>query len=550
MAGLAAGAAGFTHAGATNAGKRPITDRSGHFTPDWESLGADYRAPRWFRDAKLGIWAHWGPQCVPEAGDWYARQMYIQGTPEADFHRRTYGHPADIGFLDIIGRWKAERWDPDRLMSLYEKAGARYFVALANHHDNFDTYASTHHPWNATRVGPKRDLVAGWAAAARGHGLRFGVSNHSSRAWHWFQSAYGYDAEGPRKGQRYDARTRTKADGRGTWWDGLDPRDLYTAPVMTMPDGIGSIAEANIHHSNTDVLWYGKETPANRAFARHWAIRCKQLINDYRPDLVYFDDVELPFDRLGLEIAADYYNANMAWHGGALEAVINGKLMPAEWRGALVEDVERGIKSFIETYPWQTCTCIGNWHYDRALYERDGYKSARTVIHILADVAAKNGNLLLSIPVRGDGSIDEKEERVLADLAGWMGRYGEAIHGTRPWRVHGEGIPVPGGGSFNESHDSRYGADDIRYMQRDETLHAIVLGYPANGVVRMSLLGADNPVGRGRIDRVRLFGEDAPLRFTRDTHALEVMIPERARNSVGFALAIDGKGLTTGLIQG
>ncbi len=172
---------------------------------EWQSFVAAYRVPDWFRDAKFGIWSHWGPQCVPERGDWYGRLMYVQGTPFHSHHVQAYGHPSHFGFMELIGRWKAEKWDPEALIALYRKAGARYFMSMANHHDNFDNFNSAHHEWNSLRVGPKRDIVGTWEKLAREAGLRFGVSNHSNHAWHWWQTAYGYDAEGSMKGRRYDA---------------------------------------------------------------------------------------------------------------------------------------------------------------------------------------------------------------------------------------------------------------------------------------------------------------------------------------------------------
>ena len=174
--------------------RSPSSGRSiaaGPFQPTWESLEQGYRCPEWFRDAKFGIWAHWSAQCVPEQGDWYARRMYLQGDADYDYHVKTYGHPSKFGFMEIDNLWKAERWDPERLIGLYQKAGAKYFFALANHHDNFDNFDSRHHAWNSVNVGPKRDLVGTWARAARAHGLRFGVTNHSAHSWHWFQVAYG-----------------------------------------------------------------------------------------------------------------------------------------------------------------------------------------------------------------------------------------------------------------------------------------------------------------------------------------------------------------------
>jgi alpha-L-fucosidase len=199
------------------------------FKPTWESLVGGYRTPDWFRDAKFGIWAHWSAQCVPEAGDWYARQMYMQGGWQYDHHVKTYGHPTQVGFMEMNNRWKAENWDPEALMDLYARAGAKYFVSLANHHDNFDAYDSKYHAWNSVRVGPKKDIVGTWARVARAKGLRFGVSNHSAHAWHWLQTAYGYDPEGPLAGQRYDAFKLTQATARANGGKAWTRRTSATA---------------------------------------------------------------------------------------------------------------------------------------------------------------------------------------------------------------------------------------------------------------------------------------------------------------------------------
>jgi alpha-L-fucosidase len=527
------------------AGSQAAQDRAaGPFQADWESLAQGYRAPEWYRDAKFGIWAHWSGQCVPEQGDWYARLMYLQGHPKSDFHRRKYGHPTEFGFMEINNLWKAENWDPNRLVALYKKAGAKYFVALANHHDNFDNFASSHHAWNSTRVGPKRDLIAGWAGAARAAGLKFGVSNHSAHAWHWFQVAYGYDPEGPRKGARYDAGRLTKADGIGKWWEGLDPQELYTGRNIMMPDGVSSIAEALAIHDRTDRLWYQGAPAMNPQFTRNWALRCRELMDKYRPDLVYFDNSEMPLGQAGLNVVSHYYNASAARNGGRPEVVVNTKFTREEWRMAVVNDVERGGRNYIDEHPWQTDTCLGDWHYDRNLYDRDGYKSPAIVIHTLCDTVAKNGNLLLSVPVRGDGTIDEKEERIVESIAAWMGAYGDAIYGTRPWRAFGEGPTRVNAGAFAEAGPrSPFTARDIRYVAKAGALYALVLGWPEDGVARMPLLGAGNPVGRGRIERVGLGSDPAPLAFARKQDVLEVTLPDAKRNEIGLALKIEGAGL-------
>ena len=452
---------------------------------------------------------------------------------------------AEVGFMEMEARWKAEKWDPARLLDLYQRAGARYFVALANHHDNFDAYASSHHPWNSVRIGPKRDIVGTWADLARERGLRFGVSNHSAHSWHWYQPAYGYDPEGPKQGVRYDAFRLTKKDGKGKWWEGLDPQELYTGPTMVMPAGIRTIAEADAWHEANDRVWNEAAPKNNPRFVRNWTMRCRELLDKYRPDLIYFDNFDLPLEQAGLDMAAHFYNSNIARNDGRLEAVLNIKMVPPERRAGLVEDVERGGKPDIAPQPWQTCTCIGNWHYDRALYDRDGYKSAQTVIHTLCDVVSKNGNLLLSVPMRGDGTIDEKEERIVEGVAAWMTRNGEGIYGTRPWRVFGGGPTKVKTGMFAEHGPATpYGAKDVRYAQRDGAVYALILGWPEDGIVRLMELGTSAPTGRGTVERVSLVGDQAALRTERKADALEITLPEARRDPIGIALVIRGSGLT------
>ncbi len=507
----------------------------GPFAAEWNSLIAGYKAPEWFRDAKFGIWAHWGPQCAAEDGDWYARNMYLQEQPQYQHHLTHYGHPADSGFIDVIGSWTAEKFDPDALLDLYAKAGAKYFVALANHHDNFDTYASKFHDWNATRVGPKRDLIGMWAKAARARGLKFGVSNHSAHAWHWFQVAYGYDPEGPRRGQRYDAFKLTKADGKGKWWEGLDPQDLYCGRVMPLPDGFTDMKAAQQWHEAHDRVWDENPPAANPAFTRRWFLRCKDLIDSYQPDLLYFDNTGLPLGQAGLDIAAHYYNSAVKWHGQP-DVVINAKFLPEERRAALVEDTERGLHGEIAAHPWQTDTCIGDWHYSRPLYEKNGYKSADLVVHFLCDIVAKNGNLLLSVPVRRDGTIDEKETAIVEGVAGWMGRFSEAIYGTRPWKVAGEGPTQVGGGAFGEGKLNSFSAADIRFTTKAGALYAITLGKPGDTVTIAALKGA-------AVERVEMVGSSAPLSFRKTGAGLVVSIPAAANHDFGVALKIRGKGI-------
>jgi alpha-L-fucosidase len=508
----------------------------GVFKPEWESL-KQYRTPDWFRDAKFGIWAHWTAQCVPEQGDWYARQMYIQGTRQNKFHVERYGHPSKFGFMEIDHLWKAERWEPETLMRRYTKAGAKYFVSLANHHDNFDCYNSTHHAWNSVRVGPKKDIVGTWAKVAREHGLRFGVSNHSAHAWHWFQPAYGYDTEGDMAGVPYDGST-TKAAGKGKWWEGLDPQQLYTGPSMPMPRGIASIAEAQQWHEKHDRIWTEEPPIGNLEFVEIWFLRCKELIDKYQPDLLYFDNTELPLGQTGLNIAAHFYNTNIKRHGSP-QAVLNSKGLKPEHRGTMVLDIERGRADRILPTPWQTDTCIGEWHYRRSLYEQHRYKTPRQVVQTLADIVSKNGNLLLSIPLRGDGSIDEDESEFLDGLASWMPANGEAIFGSRPFTVFGEGAPdVKGAANFNENSGRAYTGQDIRFTTKGDTLYAIALGWPEQGKLTIQTLAQGRNDYPKTIGRIELLGEKEPLPFRRQPDGLIITLPETRPNEFAYVFKI------------
>jgi len=516
--------------------RAPAGLASGPVAPEWASLVHHYRYPDWFRDAKFGIWSHWGAQSVPEQGDWYGRFMYMQGHPMYHHHLERYGHPADTGMIDIQNRWSAADWDPEALMRRYVKAGARYFVSLACHHDNLDCYDSRHHPWNSLRVGPKRDVVGTWAKAARGAGLRFGVSNHAAHAWHWFQTGYGYDPEGPRKGERYDAFRLHKADGKGKWWEGLDPQLLYTGPHYAPPDGIASIDAMNRWHDARDGQWVETPPPADPGYATRWLLRQTDLVAKYRPDFCYFDDYELPLGPAGLEAAADYYNRSIAWHG-EIDVVLTAKQLKPYARFGLVQDVERGFTDHLWQEPWQTDTCIGDWFYNRSRFTDRSYKGAAEVLQRLADVVSKNGNLLLSIPQRGDGTIDAGEERVLDDLAAWMAVNGEAVFGSRPWRVYGEGPTRLQVGMQNEEAFKGFTAGDVRFTVNRGALYAFFLVAP-DAPPTIGSLG----LGRwdGAIERVTLLGH-GPVNHRRDGSGLWLDLP-RGLGTVPVA-RIEGRGI-------
>jgi alpha-L-fucosidase len=509
----------------------------GPFAPTWESLAKNYQCPDWYRDAKFGIWAHWTAQCVPEQGDWYARNMYIHGTRAYDYHVATYGHPSKVGFKDIDHLWHAEKWEPEKLMALYKRAGAKYFFALANHHDNLDTYDSKYHQWNTLNVGPKKDIVGTWARVARANGLRFGVTNHASWASRWLQPAYGYDGEGPLAGVRYDAFTLTQADGAGQWWQGLDPQDLYTGRSVVMPDGLTSAKAVRDWVTANTSLARSNPLPA-APFVENWFLRCQDLVDKYQPDVLYFDTNELPLEQAGLDVVCHYYNLSAARHGGRADVVVNGKhILPAHL-GAFIEDIERGTANGIRPEPWQTDTCIGDWHYSRAVAEKNSYKTVAQVVGMLVDVVSKNGNLMLNIPLRGDGSPDEHELAFLDGLAAWMSVNSEGIYGTRPWKTYGEG---PTQLSGREQAAQKYTSQDIRFTAHGDILYAYVLAWPESCRATIKTLATNSPQLAGRpVTDVSLLGYGGKLAWTQDAQGLTVTLPPTPPGEYAVALKIRG----------
>jgi alpha-L-fucosidase len=521
-AGLALAVAGASPAVAAIPPSAPLPPHrvmaAGPFQPNWQSLEQHYRCPEWFRDVKFGIWAHWSAQSVPEQGDWYGRNMYLQGHRQYEYHVAHYGHPSEVGFMEIDHQWTAARWDPEALMQLYVDAGARYFVALANHEDNFDTYDSKYHAWNAVNVGPRRDIIGTWAKVAREHGLRFGVSNHSSHAWHWFQTAYAYDAEGPMRTVRYDAFRLHKEDGHGKWWDGLDPQELYGGPAIVAPDGLETKDAMRQWHDAHDLPWTEDAPPWNPQFADKWYWRAQDLVEKYNPDFLYLDNTGLPMGQVGLDVAANYYNANAARHDGRLDGVLTAKGLHDERRHAVTLDYERGVPDGMQDEPFQSSTCIGEWHYRRDVV----YKTAAHVVRILVDVVSKNGTFLLSIPQRGDGTIDEREVAILKGIAKWTKVNGEGIYGSRPWKSFGEGpthVPPGRPGDLPQP----YTEHDFRFTTKEGALYVFQMALPTNAVTVKSL-GLKAAFARPILS-VALIGSDESLRWKQTDDALTIEKP-------------------------
>ena len=512
----------------------PVTP--GKFQPTWDSLH-QYQCPDWFRNAKFGIWACFGPQNVPEDGDWYARNMYVEGSKQNKYHVAHYGPPSQFGFKDVIHLWKAENFDAEKLVALYKKVGAQYFFVMANHHDNFDMYDSKYQSWNSVKVGPHKDIVGEFAKAAHEQGLPFGVSVHAAHAWSFYEIAQSADKTGPLAGVPYDGKL-TKADGKGKWWDGLDPQDLYAqnhTPSLNFSNASAIHAQWN---------WGNGASLPDQAYCDKFYNRTIDLVHKYKPDLIYFDDDALPLwpvSDAGLKIAADFYNFNMQQHDGKLEAVLFGKMLSESQQKCLVRDIERGASNKIEEQPWETDTCIGNWHYDRSVYDKNRYKSAKTVIQMLCDIVSKNGDLLLNIPVRGDGSIDDKEQAILAGIGAWMDVNKESIFGTRPWKVFGEG-PASAGAAlsaqgFNEGKGKPFSAADVRFTTKGNALYAIVLGTPQQDL-QIKSLGTAAKLLDKPIVSITLLGSDEKVKWTQTADALTIKAPVNSPNNIAIVYKI------------
>jgi alpha-L-fucosidase len=468
-------------------------DAMGPFRPDWISL-AHYRAPAWFGAAKFGIFIHWGVYAVPAfANEWYPRNMYDGAAREHAHQLDTYGPLAQRGYKDFVAGFKAQHWDPAAWARLFRQAGARYVVQVAEHSDGFAMYDSRLSRWTAAKMGPKRDVVAALERAVRAEGLRFGLSSH--RAEHdWF----------------FD-------HGRELASDVNDPAcaDLYGPAVPHfLQDGDQDLEQD----------W----TYVSPAYVDDWLARTAELEAYYRPDLIYLDWwVGHPAFRDALaELLAYYYNRG-SQRGGV---VLNYKLHALPHGGGVL-DVERGQLGGIHATPWQTDTTISNdsWGY----VAHDTYRSATSIIHLLADVVSKNGNLLLDVGPRPDGSIVPQERAVLLEIGRWLATNGAAIYGSHPWRVSGEGPTAPAAGAFNEQLATPYTAGDFRFTRNNDTLYAIELAWPDDGtVVVRSVKPAD------RVQDVRLLGSSTPVRWQSTAQGLVLHPGPRPAGPAAFVFAI------------
>ncbi len=511
MAGGAAALASLRTQASSAAALLPI--HTGPFQPTAASL-QHYSLPEWFRDAKFGIWSHWGPQSGIERGDWYARYMYVQTSGQFQYQCDTYGHPSKVGWKDLCKLWKAADFDPEHLMDLYKAAGAKYFVSMGCHHDNFDLWNSKYNRWNAMKVGPHKDVVGLWKKAATKRGLKFGVSEHLWISYKWFGVAHGGDLKGPLQDVPYD---------------GHDPNyfDLYHDAACAQ-------------WARGDFGWNDAGIP--ESWKRHWFLRMQDLVDNYQPDLLYTDG-PLPFADYGHATVANLYNLNARLHGGKTQAVYTCKTAEDCAVGTCALDFESGLANEIRKEPWQTDTCIGGWHYSKNMFLKHRYKQPKTIIDLLVDIVSQNGNLLLNIPLPNNGVPDSDELAILASITAWMKVNSEGIYATRPWKIYGEGPAMVSaaasvGAKFNERKRQPLTASDIRFTTKGpNALFAFVMGWPQSEIV-IKALGTSSPQSPQKVVNVELLGRSGNLQFTQEAAGLRVKLPGDAPTEHAVTLKI------------
>ena len=470
----------------------------GPYRADWETL-RKFEIPQWYKDAKFGIFIHWGVFSVPGSqNEWYPRNMYQQKDPAFQEHKKRYGAQEIFGYKDFIPQFKAEKWDPSDWARLFKQAGARYVIPVAEHHDGFAMYGSNLSDWTAAKMGPKRDVIGELAKAVRAEGLHFGTSFH--RAEHnWF-----FDGGRTFRSDVNDPKYASLYGPAHTWLS--DPKQVL------MND------------------W----TYVSPEFADDWLARAAEIVEKYHPEVMYFDwwAGQPNYRHNVTRFAAFYYNYS-ARHN--IPGVIDIKDYALDWHAG-ARDFERGLREDIETQHWQTDTSISNrsWGY----LEHDEFKSPEFIVHQLIDIVSKNGNLLLNIGPRPDGTIPDEVQNTLLDVGAWLKQNGEAIYDTTPWKIYGEGPTkvLPG---FGHDVDTKpYTPQDFRFTQKGITLYAIEMAWPADGHAVIHALGAARQAKGLQITNVELIGSSAKIEFRQTEDGLEVTLPQTAPGKFAYALRI------------
>lgn len=483
----------------------------GPFEPKWSSL-ENYEIPQWYKDAKFGIFIHWGAYSVPAFGsEWYPRQMYIDTKRRGDnffqHHIDTYGPQKTFGYKDFIPQFKAEKFDAAAWAKLFKETGARYVVPVAEHHDGFPMYDCSFTPWNASEMGPERDVIAELSEAIRAEGLKFGVSSHRAFNWMFYVRRENFDNADPQFA------------------------DLYGRPMPFL-----FADDADDYKKNFP--------PQDKQFKDDWLARSCELVDKYQPDLFWFDFgitpklQEVTYDQNPYaehlqKFAAYYYNQSSDWEKGL--GIINYKF-DAFPEAAAVLDKERSKMAEIRKPFWQTDTAVSSssWGYT----ENQKYKTPDRLVDDLVDIVSKNGCLLLNVGPRADGTIPDEDQAILKAIGSWLAINGESIYDTTYWKTFGEGPTSVSTGHLAESKDKPFTAADLRFTTRDEILYVTGLAWPAEPKITVKSLAQPSELYPHEIIGVELLGSDEQLKWTRDEAGLHVQLPDTAPSEYAYVLKV------------
>jgi alpha-L-fucosidase len=529
--------------------KLNIPIAAGPFEPTWESIEKNYPGePTWLRDAKFGIWVHFGPQAAGESGDWYARKLYTPGTKAYNNHLKKYGHPSETGYKEVLRDWNPTKLDPAKLTKIYKDAGARFLMIQGVHHDNYDMWNSRYQPWNSVNIGPKRDLIGEWSKACRANGMHYGVTFHHEYTWWWWQTAFGSDTVGYKKGIPYDGNL-TLADGKGKWWEGYDPRLLYGIDLREYK-GVAQQAASNWSPAPAGI--FSNHLDYAKWYATRWALRMMDVVEHYDPDFIYTDGtVQGPFTGNGTgtgvkanamqTVIADYYNRTLKKRGKVNTFSI---VKFRKKTNGTVNTEESGIPANIKTdQPWIAEAPVGDWFYEPGFTYDSGM-----MIRYIIEAIARDGNAAVCISILPDGSLDEGSQKMLKEVGVWMRRNGEAVYGSRAWAIPGEGEQVngklkmlPPGGLTRRQAGFKFDPQDFRFtMGKNGVLYAFCMTVPVSGTqVKIKSLGMDSKYLNQQVKSVTLLGYNAKLQWKQEADGLSITCPSNMPFATSVVFRID-----------
>ncbi|MCR5733749.1 MAG: alpha-L-fucosidase [Lachnospiraceae bacterium] len=475
----------------------------GHYKADWASLSG-HKTPDWYYKAKFGIFIHWGLYSVPAySNEWYSREMYDPTHKEYRYHREHFGDQKDFGYKDFIPMFKGEQFDAKKWADLFKASGAKYVMPVCEHHDGFAMYDTAYNRWNAKNMGPRRNVVGELKEACEENGLVFCASTH--RAEHFFFMNTGRLAESDVEDEAY--------------------RDFY-GPAYLCEELSGD----NIFESTQNTFTQAVPT---KEWLEDWLVRTCELIDRYRPKILYFDWwIHIAaFKPYLKKLGAYYYNRASEW---GEEVTINFK-HEAFVQGAATYDVERGALTGISPFPWQTDTAVGkhSWGYTKD----NEFKPSRQLICDLVDIVSKNGMLLLNIGPKPDGTITDEETLVLEEIGQWMRDNGEGIYETVPWRQFGEGDVNNKEGAFMDNDEKLFTSSDYRFTYKNGFLYAFCMRPDsADFIIRSLRIKGEHDFLTGSVEAL---GDHIVTASERDEQGLRIKLDKKPKSDKPVCFKIE-----------